>query len=142
MKSAMNIFSGIFSTLWVCSRILALVGCTCGASRAGDMVACRMKPKLMCQAGAGAESGGTMPATMSAATATFCCKTTAVKAGDGALADSIIACVSVLFGWCKAVGDCNPRAEKPSPPPGWPHCHVRHGTWMRLKTSRAYWRRF
>jgi hypothetical protein len=40
---------------------------------------CRMKPKLMCQAGAGAESGGTMPATMSAAAATFCCTNTALK---------------------------------------------------------------
>lgn len=73
-------FCGILHTLWACWKILALAGCTCGVRTARDMVACWMKPKLMCQATFGAESGGTMAATMSAATATLCCTTTAVNA--------------------------------------------------------------
>jgi hypothetical protein len=73
-------FSGYCRTFWACSRILAFAGCTCGGRLACEMVDFRMKPKLSCQAVAGAESGGTMPATMSAAAATSRCTKTAVMA--------------------------------------------------------------
>ena len=108
------------------------------------MVACRMKPKLMCQAGAGAESGGTMAATNVGGDGDLLLHDHRGEDGDGVLVESMMMLLSV--GW----HDCRDGAwsevmavlaEKPSPPPGRPHCHVRHGTWMRLKTSRACWRR-
>jgi hypothetical protein len=78
-------FPGTFSTFWARSRILALPGCTCGARLACEMVAFRMKPKLSCQAVAGAESGGTMLATMSVAAATLCYTKTAVMAATACM---------------------------------------------------------
>jgi len=62
------------------------------------------------------------------------------KYSDGMLMESLMMLVSV-FGSVGAMrgGGCwlFACAEKPSPPPGLPRWRARHGTWMRLKTSRA-----
>jgi hypothetical protein len=78
-------FPGHSHAFWARLRILALPECTCGARLACEMMAFRMKPKLSCQAVAGAESGGTMPATMSVAAATLCCTKTAVMAATACM---------------------------------------------------------